>query len=238
MSESKKRMFANQVIEDDHFLEMGPTPKALYFHLGMATDDDGFVKNPKRVIRDSGASKDDLSILVGRGFVIAFQDPPEEGPVLIRHHCVHNTLKNDRYHVTKFENEFKRVGLIGNVYYTAEEARFHSGSKLVPQLNSTELNSTQHSEAAFPTQITEENKQLLDRVEKALPQCNTDFLRNMKAILSLGKNLSKKRLETTLQILTECEQKERENQPRESEPTEFEKELSAMIREKYHSGNQ
>ncbi len=43
-----KRMFSSSVTETDSFLELPLKSQALYFHLGMQGDDDGFVANPPR----------------------------------------------------------------------------------------------------------------------------------------------------------------------------------------------
>lgn len=46
---AEKRMFARKIIDSDAFLEMPLSAQALYFHLNMRADDDGFVNNPKRI---------------------------------------------------------------------------------------------------------------------------------------------------------------------------------------------
>jgi len=43
--------------------------QALYFHLGMYADDDGFV-SPQKIVRMIGANPDDLKMLMAKGFVI------------------------------------------------------------------------------------------------------------------------------------------------------------------------
>jgi len=45
---AKKRMFSNELIDTDKFLEMPLSTQCLYCHLGMKADDDGFVANPKK----------------------------------------------------------------------------------------------------------------------------------------------------------------------------------------------
>ena len=49
-----KRMFSSSVTETDSFLELPLKSQALYFHLGMQGDDDGFVANPRAIIRSIG----------------------------------------------------------------------------------------------------------------------------------------------------------------------------------------
>lgn len=46
---AEKRMFTKSIIDSDAFLEMPLSAQALYFHLNMRADDDGFVNNPKRI---------------------------------------------------------------------------------------------------------------------------------------------------------------------------------------------
>lgn len=40
-------MFAKTIIDSDAFLDMPLSSQALYFHLAMRADDDGFINNPK-----------------------------------------------------------------------------------------------------------------------------------------------------------------------------------------------
>lgn len=44
-----RRMFSLSVVDTDRFLEMPSSTQALYFHLGMRADDDGFVAAPKSI---------------------------------------------------------------------------------------------------------------------------------------------------------------------------------------------
>ena len=63
-------MFTNQIIDSDAFLDMPLSTQALYFHLNMKADDDGFINNAKKIMRSIGASQDDMSILIAKRFVI------------------------------------------------------------------------------------------------------------------------------------------------------------------------
>ena len=59
-----KRMFSKKIIDSDEFLDMPLSTQALYFHLSMRADDDGFVNNPKKIQRIIGASDDDCKLLI------------------------------------------------------------------------------------------------------------------------------------------------------------------------------
>ena len=50
---ANRRMFSLDVVDTDKFLEMPVTSQALYFHMGMRADDDGFLANPKKIMRRS-----------------------------------------------------------------------------------------------------------------------------------------------------------------------------------------
>lgn len=69
---AQKRMFSLRIVDTDRFLNMPSTSQALYFHLGMRADDDGFVGNPERIARMVSANIDDLNVLVLKGFIYRF----------------------------------------------------------------------------------------------------------------------------------------------------------------------
>ena len=98
---AERRMFSKVVIDSDTFLDMPLSAQALYFHLSMRADDDGFVNNPKRIQAYVGASADDLKILLAKHFLIPF----ESGVVVIKHWKVHNYIQKDRYKETYYQTE-------------------------------------------------------------------------------------------------------------------------------------
>ena len=112
---AEKRMFTKQVTDTDAFQEMPLSTQALYFHLNMHADDDGFVKNPKKITRMIGAAEDDLRLLIAKRFVIAFD---ASGILVIKHWRMHNTLRADRYHPTEYVEELRMLGLKSNKSYT------------------------------------------------------------------------------------------------------------------------
>lgn len=98
---AERRMFSKAVIDSDTFLDMPLSAQALYFHLSMRADDDGFVNNPKRIQAYVGASTDDLKILLAKHFLIPF----ESGVVVIKHWKIHNYIQKDRYKETYYQAE-------------------------------------------------------------------------------------------------------------------------------------
>ena len=113
---AEKRMFTQKIIDSDAFLDMPLSTQALYFHLNMRADDDGFINNPKRIQRTIGASDDDLKLLIAKRFVICF----ESGVIVIKHWRMHNTLRKDRYNPTQYQDEYKTLKIKDNSAYTED----------------------------------------------------------------------------------------------------------------------
>lgn len=111
---AERRMFAKTIIDSDAFLDMPVTARLLYYDLAMRADDDGFVNSPKKIMRMIGASQDDLSILILRKFIIPF----DTGIVVIKHWKIHNYIRKDMYHETKYKEEKCQLTLDENNAYT------------------------------------------------------------------------------------------------------------------------
>ena len=71
---ARRRMFSLDVIDNDIFQDLPKTTKYLYFELGMRADDDGFIGNPKRLLRMLGCDDDDLRLLIAKGYILSFDD--------------------------------------------------------------------------------------------------------------------------------------------------------------------
>ena len=69
---ARRRMFSLDVVDTDRFLDMPISAQALYYHMGMRADDDGFVASPKRIAAICGCGADDIKLLVAKGFVVPF----------------------------------------------------------------------------------------------------------------------------------------------------------------------
>jgi len=70
---AERRMFAKSVISSARFLRMPSTSRLLYYDLGMSADDDGVVE-AFTVMRTTGATEDDLRVLVSKGFVVVLNE--------------------------------------------------------------------------------------------------------------------------------------------------------------------
>jgi hypothetical protein len=110
---AERRMFAKTIIGSDAFLDMPQSTQALYFHLSMRADDDGFVNSPKSIMRLVGCKDDDIKILCSKKFLIPF----ETGVVVIKHWKIHNYIQNDRRQPTKYPEELRLLELDENKAY-------------------------------------------------------------------------------------------------------------------------
>lgn len=108
-----KRMFSNDIVGSDAFIEMPQTSQNLYFHLGMRCDDDGFV-NPNVTMRMIGANKNDMDVLIGKRFLLAFAN----GVVVIKHHRINNKWDSRDCRRTLYTEELKQLFIKENNSYT------------------------------------------------------------------------------------------------------------------------
>ena len=102
---AQRRMFSKKITDTDMFLDMPLSAQALYFHLNMHADDDGFVDNVKTLKRMIGSSDDDLKLLLTKQFIIVFDD----GITVIKDWRVHNYLRKDRYTATNYKDHRKEL---------------------------------------------------------------------------------------------------------------------------------
>lgn len=109
-----KRMFSLSVVDTDWFLDLPLSTQALYFHLNLRADDDGFVDAPNSIVRKIGASKNDFDLLIAKRYVLKF----ESGIIVIKHWRMHNTIQKDRYHPTQFQEELNLLSIKDNKSYT------------------------------------------------------------------------------------------------------------------------
>lgn len=115
---AEKRMFAKTIIDSDAFLDMPLSAQALYFHLAMRADDEGFINNPKKIQRTIGSSEDDLKLLHFKNFIIPF----DSGVVVIKHWYIHNYIRKDRLQPTPYQEERRQLAIKDNGAYALCQA--------------------------------------------------------------------------------------------------------------------
>lgn len=111
---AERRMFAKSIVLSDAFLDMPLSARCLYFTLGMLADDDGFVSGPKSIMRQCGASEDDMKMLLAKRYILSF----ESGVIVIKHWRINNYLRSDRYQQTTYIEEKETLTLDQKGAYT------------------------------------------------------------------------------------------------------------------------
>ena len=98
-------MFSKKVTDDDNFMSLSSSAQALYLHLCMSADDDGFCNQVTLCMFKAHASAQDLQALIDRNYIYQF----ETGVVIVKHWRVSNALRKDRYNPTTFQEELSQL---------------------------------------------------------------------------------------------------------------------------------
>ncbi|WP_288482684.1 hypothetical protein [uncultured Slackia sp.] len=168
---ANRRMFALSVVESDAFLDLSIEARAAYFHLGMHTDDDGFVGNPRTVCRVAGVPLEAVDELAAVGFITVF----DSGVIHVSHFSTNNSIRKDRYTPTEYQNEKialdqgadmrqpsdNQAATNGQPNISKErEAEANSGEGSLSQTNLSQANPIQESAGAlgapYPAHAREE----------------------------------------------------------------------------------
>lgn len=130
-----RRMLSKKIIDTDAFMDMPLSTQALYMHLVINADDDGFVGSPKKVMRSIGCMNDDIKILLGKKFILDF----DSGVIVIKHWKIHNLIRIDRYTKTTYQKEFSLLEEKKNKSYTLTKPTntnvIPSGNQMAPQVS-------------------------------------------------------------------------------------------------------
>jgi len=157
-------MFAKTIIDSDAFLDMPLSAQALYFHLSMRADDEGFINNPKKIQRMIGSSDDDMRILLAKNFVLRF----ESGVIVIKHWKIHNYIRGDRLNETAYQEEKALLTIKDNGAYTLCE-----DLKEIEKLDAKDLRKIAYKESSLPYSFTYKIKRAFEG-EKC-PVCGTQM---------------------------------------------------------------
>ena len=111
---AERRMFTKKVTDDDNFMSLSSSAQALYLHLSMSADDDGFCNQVAVSMFKAHASVQDLQTLLEKRYIYQF----ENGVIVIKHWRMANALRKDRYTPTAFQEELSRLDIKANGAYT------------------------------------------------------------------------------------------------------------------------
>lgn len=116
---AERRMMSKKIVDSDAFMDMALSTQALYFHLLARADDDGFVGNPKKIMRMIGASDDEYLFLIGKRFILQFPS----GVCVIKHWLIHNYIQKDRYNESQYLEEKSLLKIKDNKAYTEVDTK-------------------------------------------------------------------------------------------------------------------
>lgn len=111
---AERRMFTKKVTDDDNFMALSSSAQALYLHLSMSADDDGFSNQVSVSMFKAHASVQDLQALLEKRYIYQF----ENGVIVIKHWRMANALRKDRYTPTAFQEELSKLEIKDNGSYT------------------------------------------------------------------------------------------------------------------------
>lgn len=100
--------------DDDNFMALSSSAQALYLHLSMSADDDGFCNQVAISMFKAHASVQDLQTLLDKRYIYQF----ENGVIVIKHWRMANALRKDRYTPTAFQKELSMLNIKENGSYT------------------------------------------------------------------------------------------------------------------------
>lgn len=126
---AERRMFTKKVTDDDNFMALSSSAQALYLHLSMSADDDGFCNQVSLSMFKAHASVQDLQALLEKRYIYQF----ENGVIVIKHWRMANALRKDRYTPTVFQEELARLDLKENGSYTRLPNGCQTVAKRLPQ---------------------------------------------------------------------------------------------------------
>lgn len=166
-------MFTKKVTDDDNFMALSASAQALYLHLSMSADDDGFCNQVAISMFKAHASVQDLEALLKKRYIYQF----ENGVIVIKHWRMANALRKDRYTPTAFQEELAKLELKDNGSYTWLPNGCQSVAVCLPQdrLDKNSIDKNNNKGRFTPPTLEEVTEYCKERNNKIDPQTFIDF---------------------------------------------------------------
>lgn len=126
---AEKRMFTKKVTDDENFINLSSSAQALYLHLAMSADDDGFTSQVSVSMFKAHASVQDMEALLEKRYIYQF----DNGVIVIKHWRMANALRKDRYSPTAFQEELAKLDIKDNGAYTWLPSGCQTDANCLPQ---------------------------------------------------------------------------------------------------------
>ena len=122
-----KRMLSKKITDHDNFISLSASAQALYMHLCMSADDDGFCNQVSLAMFKAHACTQDLEALISKKYIIQF----DSGVVVIKHWRMQNTIRGDRKKDTAYQDELNCMIIKENGSYSLHSEKSEE-SELLP----------------------------------------------------------------------------------------------------------
>jgi len=137
---ANRRCITLDIVDTDEFLDLPVSAQALYFHICVRADDDGFCDNAHKICKFTNTSFDDLSLLLKKKFLLQ----GNKGIVIVKHWWMHNTKRKDTYKQSPHLKDNLEICVDENNAYTFDKSkkRYRTVTEPLPQINinKTKLN--------------------------------------------------------------------------------------------------
>lgn len=173
---AERRMFAKTIVTSDAFLDMPASARCLYMLLCVMADDDGFVNAPRSIMRMSGATEDDMKLLIVKRFVLTF----ESGVVVIKHWRIHNLIQKDRYKETKYLEEKRTLRVDSKGAYTTDDGALLDAEKVrKPLTEAQQKRLDAKKESSLPYSFEYKMRQAFHGEQCPICGCTMDINNNL-----------------------------------------------------------
>lgn len=209
---AERRMFTKKVTDDDNFMSLSSSAQALYLHLSMSADDDGFCNQVSTSMFKAHASVQDLQALLEKRYIYQF----ENGVIVIKHWRMANALRKDRYTPTAFQEELARLNLKENGSYAWLPDGCQVVAERLPQVSigkdSIDKNRVESKSKAFtPPTLDEVTSYVHERNSSVDPQRFIDFYE------SKGWMVGKNKMKDWKAAIRTWEQRDKESAPKKND---------------------
>lgn len=181
---AERRMFAKSIVLSDVFIDMPATARCLYFTLGMLADDDGFIGNPRAIMRQIGSSDDDIKVLLSKRYLLSF----ESGVIVIKHWRMNNYLQNDRHHKTTYVEELGTLTTDDKGAYTEKNKENKMYTNCIQNVYMNQDNDGSHSEKSEQNQVYTKCIQDVYIGKDSIDKDRVDKISNCDSQLSININ--------------------------------------------------
>lgn len=160
-------MLSKFVFENDDFLDMPAESQALYAHLVINADDDGFIDHPNAIRRMTGFSVDSLKLLIAKGFLLPFSD----SLVVVAHWEMQNHIQPSKKTPTVYTGQKEMLTIDEQGIYRKLSDNFRRNAGEIPA-DSMTLSGTLTDNNQINSGY---NNTAIDDGNQAIQQCEVNY---------------------------------------------------------------